>query len=71
LALDAAGVARGPLFSLALLAMNIVLIAGLLRWLDRGKLISPASARLGATDLSRLRARGDAGSLRTLPKGEG
>jgi NADH-quinone oxidoreductase subunit H len=51
--------------------MNIVLIAGLLRWLDRGKLISPASARLGATDLSRLRARGDAGSLRTLPKGEG
>ena len=58
LALDALGVARGPLFSLALLAMNVVIITVLLRWLDRGKLISPASARVGPTDLERLRARG-------------
>ncbi len=58
LALDALGVARGPLFSVALLAMNVVLITLLLRWLDRGKLISPASARVGPTDLERLRARG-------------
>ena len=58
LALDALGVVRGPLFSAALLAMNVVLITLLLRWLDRGKLISPASARVGPTDLERLRARG-------------
>ncbi|WP_414653554.1 hypothetical protein [Gemmatimonas sp.] len=50
--------ARGPLFSLALLGLNVVLIAILLAWLDRGKLISPASARVAPTDLERLRARG-------------
>ncbi len=58
LGLDALGVARGPMFSLALLAMNVVIIVVLLRWLDRGKLISPSSARVGPTDLERLRARG-------------
>ncbi|HEY0930199.1 MAG TPA: NADH-quinone oxidoreductase subunit NuoH [Gemmatimonas sp.] len=58
LGLDALGVARGPLFSLALLGLNVVLIAILLAWLDRGKLISPASARVAPTDLERLRARG-------------
>ncbi|GAB1341334.1 hypothetical protein MASR1M101_04610 [Gemmatimonas sp.] len=58
LGLDMLGVSRGPLFSLALLALNVVLIAILLAWLDRGKLISPASARVGPTDLERLRARG-------------
>lgn len=58
LGLDLLGVARGPLFSLALLVLNVVLIAILLTWLDRGKLISPASARVGPTDLERLRARG-------------
>ena len=44
--------------SLALLAMNVVLLIVLFAWLDRGKLISPASARVGPTDLERLRARG-------------
>ncbi len=58
LGLDALGVTRGPLFSLALFAMNVVLVTILLRWLDRGKLISPASPRVGPTDLERLRARG-------------
>ena len=58
LGLDMLGVARGPVFSLALLGLNIALIALLLGWLDRGKLISPASARVGPTDLERLRARG-------------
>jgi NADH-quinone oxidoreductase subunit H len=58
LGLDMLGVARGPMFSMALLGMNIVIIAGLLAWLDKGKLISPASARVGPTDLERLRARG-------------
>ncbi len=58
LGLDALGVTRGPLFTLALLGLNVVLIAILLAWLDRGKLISPASARVAPTDLERLRARG-------------
>ncbi len=58
LALDALGVSRGPLFSLALFAMNIVLTLALFGWLDRGRLISPASARVGPADLVRLRARG-------------
>jgi NADH-quinone oxidoreductase subunit H len=58
LGLDALGVARGPQFSLALLGLNIGLIVLLLGWLDRGKLISPASARVAPTDLERLRARG-------------
>jgi NADH-quinone oxidoreductase subunit H len=58
LALDAMGIQRGPLFSLALFGMNVVLTVVLLRWLDRGKLISPSSARVGPTDLERLRARG-------------
>lgn len=58
LGLDMLGVTRGPTFSLALLAMNVVLLIVLFAWLDRGKLISPASARVGPTDLERLRARG-------------
>ncbi len=58
LGLDMLGVDRGPMFSLALLGMNIVIIVILLAWLDKGKLISPASARVGPTDLERLRARG-------------
>jgi NADH-quinone oxidoreductase subunit H len=58
LGLDALGIRRGPMFSLALLGMNVVIIAILLAWLDRGKLISPSSARVGPTDLERLRARG-------------
>ena len=58
LGLDALGVTRGPLFSLALLGLNVVLIAILLTWLDRGKLISPASARVAPVDLERLQARG-------------
>jgi len=58
LALDALGVGRTPIFSLSLFALNLVIIVVLLRWLDRGKLISPASSRIGGTDLERLRARG-------------
>jgi NADH-quinone oxidoreductase subunit H len=57
LALDAAGVARGPGFSLALFAVNVALLAALGGWLDRGRIISPASARLGAGELARRRAR--------------
>ena len=58
LGLDWLGVARGPLFSLALFALNLVLLVVLFWWLDRGRLISPSSARVGPADLERLRARG-------------
>lgn len=58
LALDAAGISRGPVFSLALFAMNVAILAALAVWFDRGRIISPASARLGGAELARLRARG-------------
>ncbi|MDQ6611297.1 MAG: NADH-quinone oxidoreductase subunit H, partial [Gemmatimonadota bacterium] len=66
LLLDYAGLARGPLFGLALLGLNVAVVALLLSWLDRGKIISPASARVGGADLARLRARGLALSRRAL-----
>lgn len=71
LGLDMLGLARGPMFSLALLGLNVLLIAVLLAWLDRGKLISPASARVGPTDLERLRARGLDLSRRQLAARQG
>jgi len=37
--------------------LNLVLGALLLSWGDKGKLLSPASARLGQRELARLRAR--------------
>ena len=43
-------------FTLLEVATVIVIITILLRWLDRGKLISPASARIGGTELDRLLA---------------
>ena len=58
LALDAAGVPRGPAFSMALFALNVGILAVLGAWLDRGRIISPASARIGGAELARLRARG-------------
>jgi NADH-quinone oxidoreductase subunit H len=66
LALDAAGITRGPLFTLALFALNVAVLALLLRWLDRGRLISPASARLDPADLARRRARAAALAARRL-----
>ena len=57
LGLDMLGVARGPVFSLVLLAMNVVLVFLLFGWLDRGRMISPASPRARTADIQRLRAR--------------
>jgi NADH-quinone oxidoreductase subunit H len=66
LALDWAGVPRDWRFSMALFAMNVVLSALLLAWGDRGKLVSPASARLDARELARRRARAGVGSPAAL-----
>jgi NADH-quinone oxidoreductase subunit H len=57
LALDAAGIARGWMFGAALFGANIVLMLLVVLWLDRGRIISPATTRVGGTDLGRLRAR--------------
>jgi len=58
LALDAAGVGRGALFGLILFGVNIVLCVLVFFFLDRGRIISPASARARADELSRLQAVG-------------
>ncbi len=57
LALDWMGVPRDWRFSVSLLGLNVVLTGLLLAWGDRGKLVSPASARLDARELARRRAR--------------
>ncbi len=57
LALDWLGVPRDWRFTMSLLALNVVLTALLLLWGDRGRLVSPASARLDARELARRRAR--------------
>lgn len=57
LALDWLGVPRDWRFTMSLLALNVALTTLLLMWGDRGKLVSPASARLDARELARRRAR--------------
>jgi NADH-quinone oxidoreductase subunit H len=57
LALDWLGVPRDWRFTMSLFAMNVVLSGVLLWWGDRGRLVSPASARLDARELARRRAR--------------
>ena len=56
LGLDVLGVRQGTwVFNLALLAMNLVLVAVLFVIVDRGRLISPASARARTREIERLR----------------
>jgi hypothetical protein len=43
-------------FAVVLLGLNLVLVAGLVVVLDRGRLLSPASARLREEELARKRA---------------
>jgi len=54
LALDAVGMSRGVAFGLVLFAVNIVLVVLLFFILDRGRIISPASARARAEEIRRL-----------------
>ena len=55
LALDRLYMPRGYAFGLALFGMNIVLVLLVFLLIDRGRLISPASARVRAAELTRLR----------------
>jgi NADH-quinone oxidoreductase subunit H len=80
LGLDALGVARGSLvYTLALFAMNAVLLVLVFFLLDRGRLISPASARAREDEVRRLRAvararvaraGGDVGAFAAEPAGD-
>jgi NADH-quinone oxidoreductase subunit H len=55
LALDKAGIARGPAFGGILFAINVVIVLALFFVLDRGRLLSPASSRLERERVARLR----------------
>jgi NADH-quinone oxidoreductase subunit H len=55
LGLDAAGIARGPIFGLILFGMNVVLVGLLAFVLDRGRIVSPAYRRRTPAQLAALR----------------
>ena len=57
LTLDIVGVPRDWRFGLIMLGINIVLVFLVFVLLDRGRLISPASARVRDEGIARLRAR--------------
>lgn len=55
LALDRAGIARGPVYGAILFGMNVVLVVLLFVVLDRGRIVSPAYSRLDREEVARLR----------------
>jgi NADH-quinone oxidoreductase subunit H len=57
LALDAARIPRDWRFGLALFGVNLVVMLLVALVLDRGRVISPATTRVGSRDLERLRVR--------------
>jgi NADH-quinone oxidoreductase subunit H len=56
LALDAAGIARGFVYGLVLLGVNVVVVVLTFVMLDRGRVISPAYGRATPAQVARLRA---------------
>jgi NADH-quinone oxidoreductase subunit H len=56
LALDRAGLPRDWRYGLALFGVNVILLVLLFVVLDRGRIVSPASSRIRAVQLARLRA---------------
>jgi NADH-quinone oxidoreductase subunit H len=56
LALDASGVRRGWMFGAALFGVNLVIMLLVVLVLDRGRIISPATTRVGGGELGRLQA---------------
>jgi NADH-quinone oxidoreductase subunit H len=55
LGLDAARVPRDWHFALSMLALNVVIMVLVFWVLDRGRIVSPASSRIAAPELDRLR----------------
>jgi NADH-quinone oxidoreductase subunit H len=67
LGLQAAGIQQGPLFGAILFGINLVLLVLAFVVLDRGRLVSPASAPVAGAELARLRAeRGRPAAARPL-----
>jgi NADH-quinone oxidoreductase subunit H len=56
LGLDVLGIQHGWLLSLDMFVLNIVLMVIVFLVIDRGRIVSPASARIRAAELARLRA---------------
>ena len=56
LALDYAGIERGFVFGLVMLAVNAVLVGIVFFILDRGRIISPAYGRASPQEIANLRA---------------
>jgi NADH-quinone oxidoreductase subunit H len=54
LALDMAGITRGPLYGLILFGLNLVAVVALFVGLDRGRVLSPAYRRRTTTQLAAL-----------------
>jgi NADH-quinone oxidoreductase subunit H len=65
LALDRAGIARGPAYGAIMFGMNVVLVVLLFVVLDRGRIVSPAYSRLDREEVARLRAMSTAKSALT------
>jgi NADH-quinone oxidoreductase subunit H len=55
LALDAAGIERGLTYGLIFLGVNVVLLGIFFVFVDRGRILSPASRRASAQEVRRLR----------------
>jgi NADH-quinone oxidoreductase subunit H len=56
LILDRAGFTRGPKFGAVLFGLNVVLVVALFFVLDRGRIVSPAYARLDLDEVAKLRS---------------
>ncbi len=56
LVLDRVGLSAGPGQAVALFGLNLVLLVGMFFIFDRGRLISPAAARVSPSELARLRS---------------
>ena len=70
LGLNALGVPRDWRFALSMLALNVVVVFLVFGWLDRGRIVSPASSRINARELERLRTMAHRSTLQPRETGD-
>ena len=70
LGLNAFGVPRDWHFALSMLALNLVIVVLVFGWLDRGRIVSPASSRISARELARLRTMAHRSTLQPRETGD-
>ncbi|NUQ20572.1 MAG: NADH-quinone oxidoreductase subunit NuoH [Gemmatimonadaceae bacterium] len=70
LGLNALGVPRDWRFALSMLALNVVIVVLVFWVLDRGRIVSPASSRIGARELERLRTMAHRSTLTPRETGD-